>query len=184
MAKLTQKALLKHLNKSEKEDIINEVMVLFNKFKNVKEFYQAELSDEANPALESYKRKISKAYEKANPKEKTTNANVNRLLKEFKKISIYDRELVDLMLYRVECGVAAFKRNNRRSPTFYNCILTTFQDAVKLITSDGGLEGFQHRIDRILKDISFSSQEKARMRSKNAAEFLDGLKHVACSFSL
>jgi hypothetical protein len=163
MAKLTQKALLKHLNKSEKEDIINEIMVLFNKFKNVKEFYQAELLNEASPTIESYKRKMKTAYEKPNPKEKTTNANINRLLKEFKKINIYDRDMADLLLYRVECGVAAIKRNNKRSSTFYNCILTSFQEAIRLIVADNSLPKFKDRIDKIIKSSEvgkFDIQDK------------------------
>ena len=150
MSKLTKKALLNHLNKSDKEDIINEVVTLFDKFKNVKEFYQAELSDDANPALVRYKRKISEAYARPNPKERTTNANVNRMLKEFKKISIYDRELADLMLHRVECGVAAIKDNLKRTETFYNCILNTFSDAIKLAVSTGYIDEFKSRIDKIL----------------------------------
>src|ERR1700722_13075444 len=108
--KFTKKSLLKHLAKSDKEDIIQEVMTLFDKFKNVKEFYAAELSDEANPLLEGYKKKITKAYSSENPKERRTNLNVNKLINEFKKIRIYEHELVDLMLHRVECGVEAFNR--------------------------------------------------------------------------
>jgi hypothetical protein len=151
MAKLNKKALLKHLNKSEKEDVIREVITLFDKFKNVKEFYQAELSDEVNPNLYKYKRKITEAYSRPNPKERTTNANINKLLKEFKKISIYDRELADLLLHRVECGLAAIKRNNKRSSSFYHSILSTFEDAVKLIVADERSSDFQSRIDKILK---------------------------------
>jgi hypothetical protein len=152
MAKLTKKTLLKHLNKSDKEDIIQEIVTLFDKFKNVKEFYQAELSDEVNPVLEKYKRKIAEAYSKSNPKEKTTNANLNRAIKEFKKISIYDRELADLILYRVECGVSAIKKNNKRTPTFYNCILTSFKDALKLIVAGNSMDEFKPRIEKVLKN--------------------------------
>lgn len=152
MPKLTKKALLKHLDKSDKEDIVREVVTLFDKFKNVKEFYTAELTDAANPLLERYKRKITEAYLSANPKERTTNLNINKLLKEFKKTSIYERDLADLMLHRVECGVAAFRRDNKRSATFYNCIASTFEEAVKVISADNSVTEFKQRIARILKD--------------------------------
>jgi len=152
MANLTKKALLKHLNKSDKEDIIGEVVVLFDKFKNVREFYASELAGEGNPMLKTYKRKIEEAYNKPNPKERTTNINLNKLIKEFKKVSIYDRELADLMLYRVECGIAAIKRDNKRTATFYNCIISTFEDAVKLIIADSSMAEFQTRIDKVIKD--------------------------------
>jgi len=154
MGKLTKKALLKHLNKSDKDDIISEVITLFDKFKNVKEFYQAELSQDSNPALEKYKKKIAKAYSLPNPKERSTNINLNKLINEFKKICIYDRELADLMLYRVECGIEAFTHNNKRSATFYNCIAVTFESAIKLIISDGSIEDFRQRINKIVKNTS------------------------------
>jgi len=159
MGNLTKKALLKHLNKSDKEDIIREVVTLFDKFKNVKEFYKSELAGEGNPMLSTYKRKIEEAYNKPNPKERTTNINLNKLIKEFKKVSIYDRELADLMLYRVECGIAAIKRDNKRSATFYNCIISTFEDAVKLIVADRSLDEFQKRIDNTVKNSSVGKFE-------------------------
>lgn len=150
MAKFTKKALLKHLNKSDKEDIIREVVTLFDKFKNVKEFYTAELTDDANPLLETYKKKITKAYSLANPKERSTNANVNKLINAFKKISIYEREIIDLLLHRVECGVAAFNRNNNRSATFYNCIANSFEEAISSITATDYSSEFKPRINKIL----------------------------------
>jgi hypothetical protein len=149
---LTRKALIKHLNKSDKEEIILEVVNLFNKFKSVKEYYTADLTSDVNPLLEKYKKKITLAYLSKNPKERTTNMNVNRLINEFQKISIYERETADLMLHRVECGVAAFRRNNNRSPTFYSCIATTFEDALKIISIDNSIDEFRKRINKILKD--------------------------------
>jgi hypothetical protein len=169
MPKLTKKALLNHLTKSDKEDIIREILTLFDKFKNVKEFYTAELTDEANPMLGRYKKKITLAYSSANPKERRTNMNVNKLIKEFKKISIYERDLVDLMLHRVECGVAAFRRNTNRSATFYNCILNSFEEAIQLISANSYESEFRPRINKIIKESEpgkFGFQEKTKEFTK------------------
>jgi hypothetical protein len=165
VAKLTKKALLKHLAKSDKEDIIREVVTLFDKFKNVKEFYTAELTDTANPLLESYKKRIAKAYLLANPKERSTNINVNKLINEFKKISIYEREVADLMLHRVECGVAAFNRKTNRSATFYNCILNSFEEAANIISAENYTNEFKQRINKIIEDSNtgkFEFQKKMK----------------------
>ena len=169
MSKLTKKSLIKHLDKSDKEDIIREVLTLFDKFKNVKEFYTAELTDAANPMLERYKKKITIAYSSENPKERRTNLNVNKLIKEFKKISIYERELADLMLHRVECGIAAFSKNMNRSATFYNCIVNSFEDAVKLISANGYNDEFMPRINQLLKlsePGKFGIQERLKVITK------------------
>lgn len=169
MPKLTKKSLLKHLEKSDKEDIVREVVMLFDKFKNVKEYYTAELTDDKNPLLERYKKKIAKAYSLQNPKERSTNMNVNKLIKEFKKINIYERELADLMLHRVECGVAASNRNNKRSATFYNCIANTFEEAIALISADDSIEEFRKRINKIIKTSQtgkFGIQEKMQEIAK------------------
>jgi len=165
MSKLTKKALLKHLDKSDKEDIIREVVILFDKFKNVKEFYQAELLNDNSPVLDTYKKKIAEAYAKLNPKERTTNANLNKLITAFKKVKVYDRDLAELMLYRVECGVQAIKKNPKRTPTFYNCILTTFEDAIKLIVADGNVSEFQDRVEKAMKA---SEAGKYQMRESMA----------------
>jgi hypothetical protein len=161
--KLTKKALIKHLTKSDKEDIVQEVLTLFDKFKNVKEFYTAELTGEANPMLERYKKKITIAYSSENPKERRTNLNVNKLIKEFKKISIYERELADLVLHRVECGISAFQKNANRSATFYNCITNSFEDAIKLISANDYQDEFRQRVHQILKSSGqgkFGIQER------------------------
>lgn len=169
MPKLTKKALLKHLDKSDKEDIIREVVILFDKFKNVKEFYTAELTDNVNPLLERYKKKITKAYLAENPKERSTNLNINKLIKEFKKISIYDYDIADLMLHRVECGVAAFSRNNNRSATFYACILNSFGEAVPLISADNSMDEFRQRINKIIT-VSKAGKFKFHERVKEIAK--------------
>lgn len=162
---VSKKSLLIHLQKSDKEDIIEEVLTLFDKFKNVKEFYSAELSDVKNPLLDRYKKKITEAYALPNPKERTTNINLNRLITEFKKISIYDRELIDIMLFRVECGVNAFVLKNRRTSTFYNCILSNFEEAIKLMIADNSTGEFRQRVKKILKDAEPGKYEIAeRMR--------------------
>ncbi len=169
MSKLTKKSLIKHLDKSDKEDIIGEVLTLFDKFKNVKEFYTAELTGEANPMLERYKKKITIAYSSENPKERRTNLNVNKLLKEFKKISIYERELTDLMLHRVECGITAFNKNTNRSATFYNCIANSFEEAIKLISANDYHDEFRQRINLLLKSSEpgkFGIQERLKEITK------------------
>jgi hypothetical protein len=169
--KLTKKSLLKHLSKSDKEDIIREVIILFDKFKSVKEYYTAELTDDKNPLLENYKKKITKAYLLKNPKERSTNININKLINEFKKINIYNHEIVDLLLHRTECGIAAFNRNNKRSATFYNCITTTFKEAITLITADNSLSEFQERIDKIIK-TSKAGKFEIREKFKEAVRII------------
>ncbi len=151
MTKLTKRHLLKHLNKSDKQDIILEVLTLFCKFKNVKEFYKAELSEDGNPLLANYKKRISEAYTAANPKERRTNLNLNRLLREFRKVSISEQDVIDLMLHRVECGLAAIERNGKRSAAFCNCILSTFRDAIKLIDNQVIINDNKVRIEKIIE---------------------------------
>jgi len=164
MKKFTKKTLLEHLNKSEKEDIVNEIITLFEKFDNVKEFYRSELSDTSNPILETYKKKITKAYLLPNPKERSTNMNVNKLIIAFKKINLYKDELVDLNLYRVECGIKAFSRNGDRTETFYNCIFKSFEEALNTIVAENYMDEYQQRISTVVKNANGGKFEiKKRM---------------------
>lgn len=163
MKKLTKKNLLEHLNKSDKEDLITEVVTLFEKFDNVKEFYRGELSADNNPVLDTYKKKITQAYLKVNPKERSTNLNVNKLIAAFKKVNLYKDELIDLNLHRVECGVAAFARDKNRTETFYNCILKSFEEAVNIIVSQNLVAEYETRLESIIKN---TGEGKYEIRSK------------------
>jgi hypothetical protein len=151
MKKFTKKVLLEHLFKSDKEDISKEVIVLFEKFENVREYYKAELSDNSS-VLNAYRKKIAVAYSAENPSERRTNMNVNKLIKNFKKISVYKSELIDLLLHRVECGVEAFKRNSKRSETFYRSIENSFEEACKLIVSEKSVSEYENRISAIIEN--------------------------------
>lgn len=166
MKKFTKKILLEHFHKSDKEDIIKEVITLFEKFDNVKEFYKAELSENNNPVLESYKKKIANAYAAPNPSERRTNLNVNKLIRQFKKVKIYRDELIDLLLYRVECGVKAIKRNEKRTETFYNCIIVSFKDAVDMIVSDNSVAIHAERI-RLIIEVSETGKHNIKQKMEN-----------------
>ncbi len=152
MKKLTKRALLEHLHQSDKEMLVEEILHLFNKFSNVKEFYQAELSSEGTPLLERYKKKIAEAYAAANPKDRSTNKNIDTLLRDFRKVSVHSEELIDLLLYRAECGLEAAKRNPLRPRAFYNCLLRSFSEALKQIRSIDSDEQYRKRIQGILKN--------------------------------
>lgn len=152
MKKFTKKNLTDHLQKSEKEDIIKEVILLFNKFQNVKDFYKAELSGDNNPILESYRKKITIAYSSANPSERRTNMNVNKLISAFRKIVIYNYELIDLLLHRVECGLESFDLNDKRSETFHNSIFNSFQQAYNLILAEDSRDEYMPRIENIIEN--------------------------------
>lgn len=164
MKRISKKTVLTHLNKSTKEEIINEVLILFNRFDYVKEFYAAELSEAGNPILGKYKKKIVKAYSSVNPSERRTNMNVNKMILDFNKVIIYKHELIDLLLHRVECGVQAFCVNNKRSETYYNCIFNSFQQAVKIIENENCIGEFHARIIDLVNSSSVGKYKiKERM---------------------
>lgn len=148
--------LLEHLNKSDKESLVNEVITLFEKFENVKEFYKAELSSSTNPILERYKKKIAEAYKKKNPKERSTNMNINKLITDFAKVNLFIDELIELNLYRVECGIEAISKNKNRTETFYNSIFKSFEEALKIMVSEKCLNQYTARILSLIENAEES----------------------------
>jgi len=152
MKKLTKKKLASHLEQCDKEEIIKEVITLFDKFKNVKEFYANELSNEGSPLLDKYKKTIADAYAGANPSDRRTNTNLNKLLRDFKKISVFPSEQVELSIYRVECAMDAIDRNSRRTEAFYNAVINSFNEAIKVIRAKELGEEFSQRIATIVKN--------------------------------
>jgi len=63
MAKLNQRTLKQHLNHLSREELLDEIGILFDKFTKVKEYYQTKLGAEGSRGvLEKYKAIIEKEF--------------------------------------------------------------------------------------------------------------------------
>ncbi len=152
MQKITKNTLKKHLDTLEKEELINEVLRLYDKIKTVKEFYEMDLGTDTNAVLNEYKAKIEKQYFPKRGHGSPKASEIRKLISDFKKIAAFESDVVDLMIFRVEQAVSFTNAYGDIDEQFYMSAEGVFEDALKLAQKTASLVHIRERAKQIVKD--------------------------------
>ena len=150
----TKKGFTKYINNLSKKELIIELDKLYSKFKNVQDYYSMELTEDTSAILNKYKEVLKKEYF---PNSKfgigEGRASVARkLISEFSKIKIFESDLIDLMLYRIELCVEYAKSIGDVNEQFYVSAENAFVAVVKLIGKNKLQSQFIDRCKQILNE--------------------------------
>jgi hypothetical protein len=156
MAKITKLSLKKHLDELDKKELVEEVLKLYAKFSQVKEFYQMELSEDTKAFVEGYKKKIRAIYFPARGYRHPRASAIRRIISKFKKVAVFDYDIVDLLLYRVENGIAYSKTFGGIDEAFYTSIESSYDEALKLIARSNLFAEFKGRCQQIVADAQYT----------------------------
>jgi Family of unknown function (DUF6155) len=131
--------LKKHLQNLRKEDLVEEILKLAKKFKEVKNHYEMDLGGQEKQAeiVAEFKQKIKKQYFPTRGYGDPKASEVRKILSDFKKISIFPYDIVDLTLYRVEMAVNFTNAYGDIDEQFYNSTENNYEDALKIIRTNG-----------------------------------------------
>jgi hypothetical protein len=156
MAKITKFSLKKHLDELEKKELVEEVLKLYAKFSQVKEYYQMELSEDTKAFVEGYKKKIRAIYFPARGYGHPRASAIRRIISQFKKVAVFDYDVIDLLLYRVETGIAYCKAFGGIDEPFFNALQSSYEEALKLIDKNHLSKDFQDRCRQIVNDSQYT----------------------------
>jgi hypothetical protein len=121
------------------EELKAEILKLFQKLPQVQAFYAQDLAspEDRKKILETYKKKIYNEFwtRGGNPKIPTATA-LKLIIGDFEKVCVAQAELVDLLLYRVDCCMAQANEFGGTSDSAYNSALTAFEKALKIIVKE------------------------------------------------
>jgi hypothetical protein len=156
MAKITKLSLKKHLDELDKQELAEEVLKLYTKFSQVKEFYQMELSEDTKAFVEGYKKKIKAIYFPAKGYRQPRASAIRRIISKFKKVAVFDYDIIDLLLYRVENGIAYSKTFGGIDEAFYTSIASSYEEALKHITKSNLYQEFEFRCQQIITDAPYT----------------------------
>lgn len=153
MAKVTKAALTKHLEQLENDELRSEILELYGRFDNVKQYYKAELEDGNDSALlDGYKKKIYLAY---NPKQgpgRRKNSICRKLIANFKKIAAFEYDIIDLQFYRVECALDAVKKQPKKPQrNYFSAAVISFDEGYRLMMKIGEEQAFEKRVKKLMK---------------------------------
>lgn len=153
MREIKHKDVKKHLKGLSKNELEKEVLNLYKKFKDVKEYFSIELNKDNPEAILSYYKE--KLLEQFFPKRGFGSCNLRLIRKHisnFKKVCNNSRYVVDLILYAVEKGVLFTNTYGDIHEQFYISIEKLFYEATKCIHENELTIEYIKRCKKIVDD--------------------------------
>lgn len=151
MSKRALKNYLSDLSKPELEDQITE---LYDRLKEVKEFYNFVFNPKEDRLLDEAKFKIDKEYfplGKRKPKKRRSVAQ--NAIKTFIKLDVEPSVIADLMLYNIETAQRFNAKSEINQEAFYKSMLKSFTEARVFIDRSGLETQMNDRLEGILNEV-------------------------------
>jgi hypothetical protein len=156
MAKISVLQLKKHLKTRSQEELIEEIVMLFSKFDGVRNYYQYELSGEADEDIVAkHKAAIQREFSTGRTPGPARLSVARKLVADYKKIAPSEASLIDLMLVYVEAGVNFTATFGDIDEPFYSSMESIYQSALKLIVKARLQAEYETRCRKILTDTQY-----------------------------
>jgi len=143
-------SLNKYLKSLNKEQLIEQIGELYQKYKDVKTYYQYFMNPDDKTIADNYKKIIRNQFFPSrgfgDPKLSVARKAVN----DFKKLSPPAADIADMMLYYVENGVEFTKAYGDIDEPFYNSMESMFSTACKFIKINELIKVYTVRCEKIL----------------------------------
>lgn len=152
MKKSTKSELTKYLKELDKKGLENEVKKLYDKFKEVKQYYELEFCEDTTEILNQYKKKIKQEYFPSRGFGKARNGVSRKVISDFKKISIFKKDVIELLLFRVHNMMEFTKQYGDIDEPFYNSMENSYEEACKLIKEEKFEKEYREHCKMLLND--------------------------------
>lgn len=147
---MSKRAFKKYIKSLEKEDLEEQIMDLYNRFDDVKVFYNFVFNPNEEKLVKDAKFKISKEYFPPNNRRPKTRRSVaHKLIKHFLKLEMEAHSLADVMFYNIEVAQAYSKDKDNVTEAFQKSMFKSFEQAVNFVIDKGISSEFLKRIHEI-----------------------------------
>lgn len=147
---MSKRAFKKYIKELDKEDLEEQIMDLYERFEEVKVFYNFVFNPNEEKLVKEAKFKIGKEYFPPNNRRAKKRRSVaQKLIKHFLKLEMEPHSLADVMFYNVEIAQAYAADKDNITESFQKSIQNSFEQAVNYLVEYGILEDFKERIKKI-----------------------------------
>jgi|SRR6478672_3172408 len=150
---MSKRDLKKYLADLDKPQLEEQVIELYEKFKEVKIFYDFVFNPNETNLVREAKLKISNEYFPIKSKRpKMRRSTAQKFIKHFIQLGVDAFIIADIMLYNIEISQSYSAKRTIRYDSFYKSILNSFEQAITFMTEKGILYEFKDRVVAIAKD--------------------------------
>jgi len=162
---MSKRDLKKYLTGLSKEQIEEQFIELYEKFSDVKTYYDFVFNPKEEKLVGEAKVKISNEYFPTKSKRAKLRRSVaQKYIKHFLILGVDPFAIADLMFFTIETAQKYSAKREMKYASFYKSIQTAFEQAVKFTISNGIAYDFKERIFSIEAEVK-------RQRWENRYEF-------------
>ncbi len=147
MSKRDLKKFLLELDKAQLEE---QILELYEKFANVKTYYNFVFNPNEDKLLQEAKLKISNEYFPIRSKKaKLRRSTAQNYIKHFISLGVDPYIVADVMLYAIEIAQTYTQEKPIKQELFYKSMLNSFESAISYMIENGILNDFKSRVEGI-----------------------------------
>ena len=144
---MSKRDLKKYLNELSKPQLEEQLMELYDKFSEVKVYYDFAFNPNEEKLVREAKFKISNEYFPVKSKKSKMRRSVaQKFIKHFTTLGVDAYIIADLMLYTIEIAQTYSAEKVVKQELFFKSMLTSFQQAVSFMIEKGILDDFKNRV--------------------------------------
>lgn len=171
---MSKRQLKKYLQDLDKEQLEEQIVDLYERFKPVKVFYDFVFNPREEELMRKAKLKISKEYfPETRRKPKARRSIAQKEIKHFKQLGVEPHLTADLMLFNIEIAQTFAEEKSNLKEAFCKSIFKSFEEAVKFILKEGILAEFKLRILKITAEAESQNWPNAYRFEKIEMQFQD-----------
>lgn len=150
MSKRDLKKYLYNLNKVQLEE---QIIELYDKFKEVKIYYDFAFNPNETKLIREAKIKVTNEYYPIKGKRAKMRRSVaQKIIKHFVSLGMDAYLIADLMLYAIEIAQTYSSEKEIKQEAFYKSMLTSFQQALHFMIEKGNVSEYKSRVEAIYEN--------------------------------
>ena len=150
MSKRDLKKYLSNLNKVQLEE---QIIELYDKFKEVKIYYDFAFNPNETKLIREAKIKVTNEYYPIKGKRAKMRRSVaQKFIKHFVLLGMDAYLIADLMLYTIEIAQTYSSEKDIKQEAFYKSMLTSFQQALHFMIEKGIVSEYKSRVEAIYEN--------------------------------
>jgi hypothetical protein len=144
---MSKRDLKNYLSSLKKKQLEEQITELYDKFKEVKVYYDFIFKPNEINLVKDAKLKISNEYFPIRGKKPKMRRSVaQKFIKHFITLGVDSFLIADVMLYNIEIAQSLAAEKAIKQETFYKSMLNSFEQAVTFMIEKGNLYEFKNRV--------------------------------------
>lgn len=162
---MSKRDLKKYLTSLDKQQMEEQLLELYDKFSEVKVFYDFVFNPKEDKLVQEAKAKIANEYFPIkNKRPKLRRSVAQKIIKHFLVLGVDTFAVADIMLYTIEVAMKYSAKREVRYATFFKSIQNSYEQVVHYVIANGIVADYKNRILDVYNEVN-------RQKWENQYEF-------------